>query len=148
MTATNHALTGALIGLAVSNTAVALPVAFFSHFLLDSLPHFGFTDLKRRDRLFGIMLFSDFMLCVILVLLLFLSHDNWIIVSLAAFLATSPDFMWMPDYVRETLGKPQKGITNVYMMFHSKIQWYQKPQGAWLESVYGLGAVVLLLNLL
>ena len=44
MTATNHALSGALIGLAVMQPILALPLAFVSHFMLDAVPHFGFDE--------------------------------------------------------------------------------------------------------
>ena len=40
MTAPNHALTGALIGLTISNPALALPLAFLSHLVCDAIPHY------------------------------------------------------------------------------------------------------------
>ena len=42
MTATNHALTGAAIATLGKATPIcAIPLAFASHFVCDSLPHFG-----------------------------------------------------------------------------------------------------------
>ena len=40
MTATNHALTGAIIGFTVV-APLAFLVAILSHFVLDAIPHFG-----------------------------------------------------------------------------------------------------------
>jgi hypothetical protein len=40
VTAPNHALTGALIGLSVANPVLALPLAFVSHLLQDTVPHY------------------------------------------------------------------------------------------------------------
>lgn len=41
MTATNHALTGAAIGLLVGEPLIAVPAAIASHFICDALPHYG-----------------------------------------------------------------------------------------------------------
>jgi len=41
MLITNHVLSGALIGAATDNPAVALPLGVASHFALDALPHWG-----------------------------------------------------------------------------------------------------------
>ena len=38
---TNHMVTGAVIALVVKQPALALPLAFLSHFVLDALPHYG-----------------------------------------------------------------------------------------------------------
>jgi hypothetical protein len=38
MTATNQVLTGAVLGMVLANPWVALPAAFLSHFVLDSVP--------------------------------------------------------------------------------------------------------------
>jgi amino acid permease len=149
VTATNHSMTGALIGLSVTNPWFALPLAVASHFVLDSLPHFGFEDLDDRSRKFTIILLIDALLCGLLVVFLFLSgHDLWLSASLAAFLAASPDFMWAPDYYRSLAGHPLKRPGNIIKRFHSRIQWFQRPAGAYIELGYGVIALLTLVNLL
>ncbi len=51
MRAINHAMTGAVIGLAITAPVVAMPIAFFSHFALDALPHFGFAKANKTEQM-------------------------------------------------------------------------------------------------
>ncbi len=149
MTAINHALTGAVIGLTFSNPITAVVGAFASHFILDALPHFGFRNLNERGRRFGAMLLSDMLLCYILVaLLVILQPEQWFIACIAAFAAASPDFMWAPDYIRTLRGKNERGVSNPLKWFHSVIQWYQKPPGAFLELLYAVAIIALLATLI
>jgi len=46
MTITNHILAGAIIGAVIKEPALALPIAFASHFVMDALPHFGYEGNK------------------------------------------------------------------------------------------------------
>ena len=46
MTITNHLLAGSLIGLTVAQPALAIALAFASHFVMDALPHFGYAGQK------------------------------------------------------------------------------------------------------
>ena len=41
MTTANHLVVGAIIGVAIKQPLVALPVAYGSHFVLDALPRYG-----------------------------------------------------------------------------------------------------------
>lgn len=145
MTATNHALTGAMIGFVVANPLIAIPAALASHFICDSLPHFGFSGKNElRSKAFLRMLTVDMLLCVALVLVLFSTHVNhWLLASVCAFVATSPDFMWLPRFLRARAGKKEKkphGIT----WLHQHIQWFQEPIGALTEVAWLTGAVIIL----
>jgi hypothetical protein len=133
MTATNHALTGAIIGLTVGNPWLAIPLAFASHFVLDALPHYGPAKSNIGSKRFRNYLTMDAALCILLVLLLGLSRsEGWIVAALCAFVATSPDVMWLPDFLRARQGKSERTIANrnAIVRFHSLVQWYQKPPGA------------------
>lgn len=44
MLITNHVLSGAVIGASARDTTQAAVLGFFSHFVLDGLPHFGVDD--------------------------------------------------------------------------------------------------------
>lgn len=148
MVATNHALTGALIGLSVGHP-VALPLAFFSHFLLDAIPHYGEEPDHIKSRRFIIQLFIDASLCGALVLLLGVSAPaNWLLAAGCAFLAASPDFMWIPKFLRARRGLPEESSDSIIIRFHSWIQWFQRPIGAAVEVVWVAGSLLVLAKLL
>lgn len=148
MTATNHALTGALIGLTVSNPVVALIAALTSHFILDALPHFGDDHhrlkLKLNGSLFQTMLFSDIGLCLVIALALFtVQPTHWFMAIVCAFIATSPDFAWFADY-RAALKHHPRPKRGAFRRFASAIQWSQTPEGALVEVVWTLTMASLL----
>lgn len=141
MVATNHALTGAVIGLSVGSP-IALPLAFLSHFVLDSIPHFGDDDKRIAKTSFIFQLLIDASLCGLLVLGLFFSGNaGWLLAAFCAFLAASPDFMWLPRFLRARQGKKEAESTNPVLRFHSWIQWFQRPVGAVVEMAWLAGSL-------
>lgn len=135
MTATNHALTGTLIA-ALLPAPIALPLAFVSHFVLDSLPHFGQPGVNdTRNKLFWTMLLIDMVLLLALYCLLFLYSPTPLVSIAAAFLATSPDLAWGWRLLREYLKKPQSSL-NILSRFHSWIQWGERRWGWIIELTY------------
>jgi hypothetical protein len=149
MTATNHALTGALIGVSVNNPVLAVALAFASHFLLDALPHFGDDDQRLKlvlnGRLFQTILVSDMVLCVLLASVFAVAQPaNWFVIVLCAFMATSPDFAWFPDYLAAVRHK-RKPTHGPLRRFASKIQWSQTLPGAIPELFWAAAMVSLLL---
>lgn len=149
MTAINHALTGSIIGLAVGDPFIALPLAFLSHFVCDALPHFGKDkndDNWIKSRSFKRMLLVDASLCVLLVLLLFmLKPYNWFIAVLCAFVATSPDLVWFGKFM--ALNRGSKWKSNAFARFSSAIQWFQRPIGAVVEIAW-LAATIFILRII
>lgn len=146
MTATNHALTGAIIGLATGNPWLAIPVAFASHYVLDALPHYASAmpvDEFLRTRFFAILLILDAALCFGLVAALYVIHpEHWLLAAFCAFIATSPDMFWINQYVKTRAHKPwQPGLLS---RFASRIQWFQRPIGAFVELVWFIGALTIL----
>jgi hypothetical protein len=154
VTATNHALTGAAIGLALSaHPALALPAAFLSHFVLDAIPHFEMPNNNIGTTRFRNYLVLDMLLCVLLVVALFaLGTPHWWLVSLCAFVATTPDFMWVTDYVKSQKQGRQvlrsKSKAPWYRRLHSAIQWFAKPLGGIVEAAWLIGAVSIISLLL
>lgn len=146
MTATNHALTGAIIGLVIGEPLVALPAALASHFVCDAIPHFGdgTKSLKRlKTNNFRNYLVLEFCLCVLLVSCLALFRpENWFLASVCAFLATSPDLVWINKYMKTRRG--QKWKRNAFEAFASNIQWFEKPIGAVVEVAWFIAALVIL----
>lgn len=147
MTAINHALTGATIGLIVKNPVLAFPIAFLSHFVCDAIPHFGAGKnshkLKLTSKAFKLMLVVDGSLCILLVAILFTAKpDNYFVASLCAFLATSPDLVWINKFIRAQSKKTWR--PSMYSKFASVIQWFEKPIGAVVEVAWGFAAILIL----
>lgn len=151
MTATNHALTGALIGLTAANPLLAVPLAFASHFVLDAIPHFGASSDETawlRNKNFRLLLIGEAALCVLLVLLLAVTRPrHWLVGAVAAFAAASPDLFYIGRFRRAQEHKPL-GSRNLFLKFHAAIQWFERPIGAVVEVVWLAGALLLLVPLL
>ncbi len=148
MTATNHALTGAVIGLAVHNPLVAIIVAFLSHFVLDAIPHY---DDPRRDlgsKWFLLYLIADGSFCVLLVGVLLISHvDGWFLASVCAFAATSPDLMWFTTFWGARNGKKVQWPSYPVARFHAWVQWFTRPIGGIVEAFWAAGMISILAKL-
>jgi hypothetical protein len=143
MTAPNHAITGALIGLTIGNPAIALPLAFLSHFVCDALPHYDAagTALQRisSKRLIYEQVLVGGAICFLIVLVLASTRPvHWVNAALGAFLAASPDLFWIPRllYVRRTKKDIDMATTNWFWKFHDRIQWYTGPKLIWLEAIW------------
>lgn len=135
MTASNHALAGTAIALAIHQPILALPLAFGSHFVLDSLPHFGlrgkgFTESIKQKRFLAVETLD---MIGLIVLVWTFNYTLW--VALAAILAISPDFEWLS---REALKKfwHKQYDSTVFSRFHKKIQWHERPWGFYFEVVF------------
>ena len=150
MTAINHALTGASIGLLIGKPLVAVPLALLSHFICDALPHFGIVKNQKdwlSSKIFRNYLISDALACVALVAVLAaIQPAHWLLAAICAFLATSPDFLWIPKF----LAAKNKGKewTNAFTRFAGGIQWFQRPIGSVVEVAWFVGCVTVLFQFL
>jgi len=146
MNVTNHMAVGAIIAVTIKEPIAVLPLAFISHFILDGLPHFGYFGRGIGDyikhRRSHVMTVIDI---IGISLLFWIVEPSWLVYS-AMFLAISPDFIWLFRYYfyeRKSSGtkisKPSR-LTRL----HSKIQWFERPVGFWVEIIL---APVLLLTL-
>lgn len=144
MTATNHTITGVLIGLSVHQPVVAIVLAVLSHFVLDAIPHYS--DPKLIGKKLAPVLAVDFSVALaVLGSLLVLRPQYWLLAVVCGIAAASPDLMWFPRWVRDLLGRPGKPLNGV-MRFHSKIQWAEKPYNYPYEVVWFLGSLFLLVK--
>ena len=102
-------MTGAVISLAIKQPALALPLAFASHFLLDSLPHFGYPGHlglgeALKHRITFVVLVLDSMALPIITFIL-IRNSAWL-ACVGALAAISPDFIWIYRFlVTEKRGK-------------------------------------------
>lgn len=147
MTATNHAMTGALIGMYVQNPLLAVVLAVMSHFALDSLPHFGASLETQKKLLIRVWTVDFVLLWVGLAYLIMLDLPSKPILALCAIAAMSPDVVWVYRYM--WLGRhgrkvaPSKHFVN---KFHTVIQWSQTPRGIIVELFWSVCMIMLLLN--
>lgn len=143
MTAPNHALTGALIGLALPNPWIAAPLAFLSHFVCDAIPHYdppgNEHERIRSKRLVREQIVLGGILCFLLVLALAVTRpQHWVLAAVCAFLATSPDLFWIPRwlYVRRTGSDIDMKHAHWFLRFHHWIQWKTGASLWWVEAVW------------
>jgi len=135
MTATNHGLFGALLAVTLHKyPAVAITLAPLSHFLLDALPHFGSDKISLHSKKFFKILYADMTLAVVSTLAVaWFWQEIALLVVVCAFLAASPDLMWLYlEYLKPT----KKAKWPWFAHFHSWIQWSQTPAGFAVECLW------------
>lgn len=133
MTATNHGLSGAVIAIVLQKyPTVAIAIAPFSHILLDAIPHFGMPESELRTKRFFRRLGLDAALAVASTLYIAWSWPHIALLVVAcAFLAASPDLMWI---YYQYAGRKYKS-KHLIPKFHSWIQWSQSNHGFIVEAV-------------
>jgi len=148
MTTGNHVLTGVIIATVAVEPILVIPLAFASHFALDSLPHFGYRgggygEAMKHKSVYVVEILG----LVGLILLASTGVFGWNIATLAAVIAVSPDFEWPYRYIfyeRKGLTPPASFLTK----FHQKIQWCERPWGAYIEALFFVGGFLLLSSIL
>ncbi|HET7320095.1 MAG TPA: hypothetical protein VFI84_00745 [Candidatus Saccharimonadales bacterium] len=154
MTATNHALTGAFIGLAVGNPWVAIPAAFVSHFVCDVIPHYDVPGKTKEERLLSplflyVQIYAGAILCGLIVLGLGLFHPlHWLLAAICAFTATTPDLIFMPRFIYAKRTGVDPLNRNWFWRFHNRIQWFQEPVGVLVEVAWTIAVMVLIIPFL
>ncbi len=146
MTATNHVLTGALLGLTIHQPLPAIALALISHFILDSLPHYG--DTNHVMKRFLIVLSSDMTAASLLLMTLaVIQPPHWQLSLICAIVAASPDLMWLPGFTRDLRGMAAKPKGSI-QQFHKNIQWGEKRQNYPAEIVWAGVCVLLLVKII
>ena len=130
MTGFNHGLTGALIA-AYLPLPVALPVALASHFILDTLPHYGIPHSRRNKSKFWKVFFTIDTLAT-LGLALYAIFDHHFILFLGGLAGVIPDFLWVGKVVR-TRSFDLSEHSNWFTRWHASIQKLERPWGLWIE---------------
>lgn len=147
MTAINHAMTGAIIGLVSGNPLVALPAALVSHFVCDAIPHFGASRDISGTKGFRYYLVVEALLCVLLVVLLaLLQPAHWLLAGVAAFVAASPDFLSINKFLHSQTGREYS--PGLLVRFAKRIQWFERPIGAVVEIAWASAAAYLLVTII
>lgn len=135
MLATPHALIGAVIASKIHNPAIGLPVAFFSHFLFDLVPHWDWgwhpgehcsriTDPTKRTRIFWES-FVDVFVGFLLSYLLFGNSVNHVYLFAMIIAAQGPDWLSTPYYLFGWHIWPLKIVCDIQhkMQLHARLPW-------------------------
>lgn len=148
MTGVNHVLTGAVIAVAVKQPALAVSLAFASHFVLDALPHFGvdYHDRHQYPSFKRIMGFDLVVSPLLLILIPFWLESWMVFFAMAA--AVAPDLAWFIKFYTDwRQGLKFELPKDPFSRFHKHIQWGERPWGWWVEVVWALLAAGLLIVL-
>lgn len=142
MMAINHAVTGAIIGLSVDEPALALPLAFASHFVLDAIPHYdppgsGHVEKITSRQFFWVQVAGGAGLCFLLVVLLAVAHPkHWLLAAICASIATLPDGLFVTRYLHILRTGKDNLNRHWFWRFHNRVQWRTGPRLIWLELVW------------
>lgn len=144
MTGFSHTTTGVVIALAVHHPALALPLAFLSHFVLDALPHYGDEARDGSDRFFRRLIIIDAIAGVSLALfMMFLFPEYKLLIALCGIFATIPDLMWLPNHIRQAKNLAEKPHNRI-MRWHQRIQFEHPVWGIAAEIVWALAMLAFL----
>lgn len=138
MTGSNHVVMGALVGALVAQPIIAIPLAFFSHFVLDALPHYGHEHDERYwlTKNYRRVLVADALLTTSLFLyLLLVQPQNWGLMFVCAAVAVLPDALWIPYYLHD-LKYPESKQRRPLSRLLKKIQLGERPWGIYVELVF------------
>lgn len=101
MTATGHAIIGTVIAAKIGNPALAIPIAFASHFVADSLPHWdtGYHRKQKGRTSFFFQSAADVLigfLASYAIIRVFFPGTDLIYAFLIILVAQSPDWLTAP----------------------------------------------------
>lgn len=101
MTATAHALVAGAIANKIPDPTIATTLSFFSHFIMDTVPHWdiGTNWRFRARRLTGILAIFDTAIGITLTYFLFSQKVNIIILTFCIVASLLPDWLETPWYI-------------------------------------------------
>lgn len=139
MISLNHVLAGTAIGLAVKEPLLAAPLAFLSHFVLDTIPHFQYSWPGWKFR--TIWAIDAITSSLALLLLTWAEPSLAFAILVGGVFAELPDVFWL--YERFALKGRQSSFW--YFKIHRTIQWSETQRGLFYEI--GYLAILIALNL-
>lgn len=135
MLATPHALVGALLATKLTNPAIGIPVAFFSHFLFDLVPHWDWgwhpgetisriIDPTKKRRIFiesALDVIAGFIICF----MLFGTKVNPVYLFAMILAAQGPDWLTIPYWLFQKNFFPFNIIAAVQhkLQLHARLPW-------------------------
>lgn len=146
MTATGHALIGALIAARFADPLIGLPLSFLSHFAGDVLPHWdsGTHEKKKSKKRLLYESALDVIISLIAAYILYttvLSSNNIIYLYANVLAAQLPDYLYIPYFYWNIKKGVFKWNFQLQLKLHNILD---KPWGI----ITQIGAVVLLYTIL
>jgi hypothetical protein len=149
MTATGHAIIGTVIAAKLGNPALAIPIAFASHFLADALPHWDTGTNRRKKSMirFFTESFIDvtlgFVLSWLIIIWLFPS-TNLLYAFLIIIVSESPDWLTAPYLFFKLEVQPFLSIYKLQKKFDTELDlpWGVINQAAVLIALVFLAKVL------
>lgn len=118
----SHFLVGAAIAVKLNNIAFAIPLAFLSHYFLDSFPHQEYSIKNIKERNWS-KSFFDFLKIILDfltgVLLIAFFSNNYFLAFLGGFFAILPDGLIFLQLIM-----PNKLLKN-HFSFHEKFHFFR-----------------------
>jgi hypothetical protein len=130
MTGFNHAAVGGFIGKFLP-LPIALPAALASHYVLDTLPHYGIPHHRRDERFWRYFFSVDFVLAWGYLGGVSLSRHHYQILF-CGLTAAAPDFLWVARVIR-TRSFNLSSHKSRYDKWHAGIQRLERPWGIFIE---------------
>ncbi len=121
MLSTPHLLVGAAIVKTIPNPVISLPLAFLSHFALDSEPHWDGSPKAPFSLKTSSWIIVDYLIGSSLVLLLAVGLENQLLICFGAFLGTLPDFI-LGTYRHMETTFAKYDFVRIPNQFHMSIQ--------------------------
>lgn len=113
-----HTLTGAVIGAKISNPYLVIIISFFSHIILDSIPHVNLDFPRKADPKQILKTMPDVIPSIgIYFLFLFFFPQHWVNITLGVTFAIIMDFVTLFELIPAL----DKFLAKFYH-FHEKIQ--------------------------
>ncbi len=135
MTSTTHSLVAVAIAAKISNPTLAIPLAFASNFLLDTIPHwdFGFGwRQKGKTKLFweGVLDVSLSYFLATVIFLKFLPLVNPLLLYASVFASQLPDWLEVPYLLFNWKKEPFHFFYRIQHHIHRKwdLPWGVVPQ--------------------
>lgn len=135
-------MTGALVGVLVHRPALAIPLAFFSHFAVDALPHYGYgyvaPHVRDQQKHFLRKQTVDTYLALFLSWYLAYSlrnHQTPVVMMFCMLAACVPDAVWAYQYIlahRRGSYMPHGWFARL----HKRIQWCERSWGFYVELAW------------
>jgi len=148
VTGINHVVTGSLIAAVLPQPLLAIPLAFLSHFVLDTLPHYGHEHDERYwlTRAYTKVLIADGILTAgFFIALLALTPANWMLLFACGVAGLLPDILWIPYYLHD-LKHPESKERHPVSKLLKRIQLGERPWGIYVEILWLTVAAVLFIQ--
>lgn len=128
MLATSHSLVSALIFTKISPPQLSLPLVFFSHYLLDIVPHWdtgtGLTNGHKTKKKAVIDTLIDLTIGFTLVFIFFQKNQTFSpLLWLAVFLGILPDLIEFPALFFNKRPFPINFLEKLHDALHQRAKW-------------------------